>query len=138
MIVTGSLFIRIVIHFDKNPQADHRSPTVERRRYHERRSKSSLPSLSLRSVRMTNNQLLSMKAALALALLGLSLAAAQTRWQPQLADRYNYQLGELFVVPTHFIPGVKVRKHRWRRRPHMRPSDCPRQTCWPTMLAPVH
>jgi hypothetical protein len=49
-----------------------------------------------------------MRAALAFALLGLSMAAAQTRWQPLLADRYQYQLGELFVVPDHLIPGVKV------------------------------
>jgi hypothetical protein len=50
-----------------------------------------------------------MKAAIALALLGICcrLAAAQ-RWQPALSDRFDYQLGELFVVPTHFKPGVNV------------------------------
>jgi hypothetical protein len=44
----------------------------------------------------------------AAAAVGAAAAATQGWIAPSLSDHYQYQLGELFVVPDHLIPGVKV------------------------------
>lgn len=37
-----------------------------------------------------------------------AVAAGQTMWTPTLQDRFQYQLGENFLYPQHYIAGVKV------------------------------